>query len=225
MILDSSGILKLEYDAPDLDIEELRRYTKTVENTSEEIETLLMESVNELMPELKYCIVCRKIQKENFELLGLNDIDYLNDAEMCILFGATIGIGPDRLINRYSRISPSKAFLFQGIGTERVESLCNKFQEEVRKEAESNGFEIKPRISPGYGKFELSFQTKLFQILELQKRAGITLNESLLMTPSKSVTAVVPLFKKEAGKCPENFESAFGCENCSKTECLFKSNR
>ena len=218
MILDSSGILKLEYDAPDVDIEELRRYTKAGENSSEEIETLFRESVNELMPELKYCIVCRKIQKDDFEPFGLNYIDYLNDAEMCILFGATIGIGPDRLINRYSRISPSKAFFFQGIGTERVESLCNKFQEEVRKEAESNGFVIKPRISPGYGKFELSFQTKLFQILELQKRAGITLNESLLMTPSKSVTAVIPLFKK----CPEDHDAAYGCENCSKTDCAFK---
>lgn len=100
-----------------------------------------------------------------------------------VLFAATVGVELDRLIARYSRIAPSKALLFQAIGAERVEALCDAFCQELGA--------TKPRFSPGYGDLPLAVQSQLFAVLDCGRRIGLTLNDSLLMSPSKSVTAFV----------------------------------
>ena len=55
----------------------------------------------------------------------------------------------------------------------------------------------RPRFSPGYGDFPLEFQKDIFNLLSPNKRIGLTLNNSLLMSPTKSVTAVVGIVDEE----------------------------
>ncbi len=105
-----------------------------------------------------------------------------------IIFAATVGIGIDRLISKYSVISPSRAVLLQGLGAERIESLCDAFCDGI-DENEPNG--IRPRFSPGYGDLPLEFQRRIFDALDPPRRIGLSLNGSLLMSPSKSVTAII----------------------------------
>ena len=50
---------------------------------------------------------------------------YLGGCRRVVLFAATVGVAPDRLIQRYSRVSPSKALVMQAVGAERVEALCD----------------------------------------------------------------------------------------------------
>lgn len=104
-----------------------------------------------------------------------------------VIFAATIGIAMDRLIMKYSRLSPLKALCFQAIGAERIEALCDAFCNDLRSEKG----ETSPRFSPGYGDLPLSFQTEIFKILDLPRKIGISLNSALLISPSKSVTAIV----------------------------------
>ena len=66
---------------------------------------------------------------------------------------------------------------------ESIENAVNLAMDEGRK--------TKPRFSPGYGDFPLDFQRDIFATMSLAKNIGITLNNSLLMSPSKSVTAVI----------------------------------
>ncbi|MBR5272790.1 MAG: Vitamin B12 dependent methionine synthase activation subunit [Clostridia bacterium] len=120
----------------------------------------------------------------------------LNGCESVVVFAATVGLGIDRLIKKYSRISPSKALMFQAIGTERAESLCESFCKDLREELDEKGFETRPRFSAGYGDFPLSCQRDIFAMLDGCRRIGLCLNESLLMSPSKSVTAVVGIKRK-----------------------------
>ena len=105
-----------------------------------------------------------------------------------IVFAASIGIELDRLIAKYSRLAPSRALLFQAIGTERVEALCDTFCKDIAKEY---GVSVKPRFSPGYGDLPLDTQKSIFALLDAQRKIGVTLNDSLLMSPSKSVTAFI----------------------------------
>jgi cobalamin-dependent methionine synthase I len=91
----------------------------------------------------------------------------------------------DRLIAKYSSISPAKALMMQAIGTERIESLCNTFCRDVA----ANRM-ITSRVSPGYGDIPMEMQRDIFVLLDCSKRIGITLSESLLMSPTKSVTAI-----------------------------------
>ena len=135
----------------------------------------------------------------------------LSGCKEAILFAATIGLSLDRLISKYSRISPARALMLQAIGTERLESLCDTFNEYIQCEYGP----IKPRFSPGYGDFPIEFQKDFFRILDPGRKIGLTLNESMIMTPSKSVTAVIGITDKEEAK-KEN------CSRCQKTDCLFR---
>ena len=111
---------------------------------------------------------------------------HLSGCDYAIVFGATIGLYIDRLITKYSSISPTKALLLQAIGAERIEALCDTFADDLGRK-----YSLTKRFSPGYGDLSLNVQSDLFSALGLEKKIGLTLTESLLMSPTKSVTAIM----------------------------------
>lgn len=116
----------------------------------------------------------------------------LRDCDRMVLFAATVGNGIDRLLARYTRLSPARAHMLQALGAERIESLCDVLQEEIRR---LYG-ETRPRFSPGFGDVPLALQKDIFQALQCARHIGVTLGENLLMSPSKSVTALVGIRRK-----------------------------
>ena len=62
--------------------------------------------------------------------------------------------------------------------------------------AAADGETLRPRYSPGYGDLPLAFQQDLFRALDCERRLGLTLTDSLLMVPSKSVTAIIGMKEK-----------------------------
>lgn len=112
----------------------------------------------------------------------------LSGCQKAVLFAATLGVGIDRLITKYSTLSPAKALIFQAIGAERIEALCDTFCQDLILEG---GLTLKPRFSPGYGDLSLDTQKEIFKLLDCSRKIGLTLNGSLLMSPTKSVTAFV----------------------------------
>lgn len=110
----------------------------------------------------------------------------LHGCTQVLLLAATIGLGMDRWIAKYSRISPARAVLMQALGTERIESLCDLFCEQYARE---HGVLLRPRFSPGYGDLPLDVQKVILSTLDCSRKIGVFLNDSFLMSPSKSVTA------------------------------------
>lgn len=140
----------------------------------------------------------------------------LRDCKSAYLMAATLGIGPDRLIARASVAKMSRAVILQAAAAAMIEAWCDEVNQKIIKEAENQGLYCRPRFSPGYGDFSLEYQKDFAQILRIQKEIGVSLTQSLLMMPSKSVTAVI-------GLSPVKKECALhGCEVCSKAEeCSF----
>ena len=103
-----------------------------------------------------------------------------------ILFAATLGIDADRAVLRHSRISPARAVMLDAVFTERIEAVCGAFEREV-----TEGRPTRPRFSAGYGDLPLELQRDIFRALTPERHIGLTLNASLLMSPSKSVTAIL----------------------------------
>ena len=145
----------------------------------------------------------------------------LQGCDKVLLLAATAGVGIDRLIGKYGRIAPSKALMFQAIGAELVEAVCDRFSKEYEKERNCI---LRPRFSPGYGDLPLEVQKAIFAVLDCAKKIGLTLNDSLLMSPSKSVTAFVgiiagePECTIEMGKDEEKGK----CEVCEKRDCAYR---
>lgn len=136
----------------------------------------------------------------------------LHNSTRCVLFAATIGLDFDRYASRISRISQTDGWLMHAIGTERIESLCDAFEAYLRQ----GGFHLTPRFSPGYGDVPLSLQNDIFRVLDCPRKIGLTLNESLLMSPSKSVTAILGITDSELFPAP-------ACVSCSMTDCVYRS--
>lgn len=112
-----------------------------------------------------------------------------------VLFAATVGHEMDRLIKKQSLLSPAKSVCLQAIGSERVESLCDTLNAELKEQYKKQGFLLKPRFSPGYGDLPLSLQREIMPALDCAKLLGISLGENLMMSPSKSVTAIIGVYK------------------------------
>ena len=53
------------------------------------------------------------------------------------------------------------------------------------------GVSLLPRFSPGYGDLSLDFQREIFRLLSPERNIGVTLGERLLMSPTKSVSAII----------------------------------
>ncbi len=117
----------------------------------------------------------------------------LEGSSRVLLFAATVGVGIDRLIAKYSRLAPSKAIMLSALGSERIEALCNAF---CARYALENDVLLTPRFSAGYGDCPLETQKEIFGILDCAKSIGLTLNDSMLMSPTKSVTAFVGIKEK-----------------------------
>ena len=125
---------------------------------------------------------------------------HLQGCHRVCLMAATIGPAPDRLSERAMVLGKlSEAAIYQAAGAALEEAWCDEVNEEIRLAAEKEGLVLRTRYSPGYGDFSLQYQKDLFRLLNVTKRTGITLSESLMMMPSKSVTAVIGIAKGRTG--------------------------
>ena len=130
-----------------------------------------------------------------------------------VMLAATVGAGFDRLLQKYSVLSPSRAVLLQGLGAERVESLCNALCADIS--ASLCPKRLAPRVSPGYGDIPMELQRGIFAALDCERKIGLTLTDGLLMTPSKSVTAIAGITDKAQAH-------RTGCAACDKKDCAFR---
>ena len=109
------------------------------------------------------------------------------------LLAATLGPQVDALIRRHSSTDPVYASILQATGPMYIEELVDLVNEEIKKIAANQGLKTKPRYSPGYGDVSLEVQKDFFRLLPCT-RIGLTLMDTLIMAPEKSVTAFVGLF-------------------------------
>lgn len=212
--------LSRTYSEPPFREKEILRYALCAA-ADEKSRALLRECIEEVRGKLSYKVCCCLLPVKTegdvsdfgaFSLRSEKLALCLRGCRKAIVFAATVGIEIDRLIARYGRLSPSRALMLQAIGTERIEALSDAFCADIKEEF---GLSPKPRFSPGYGDLPLSAQKDIFALLEPQRKIGLTLNGSLLMSPTKSVTAFVGLAGEEG-------QSSNKCGGCDKTGCAFR---
>ena len=192
------------YELSDFDKREILRYAgvKRDGGVTDELLNVLRECIDAVQGKLslKVCWCELPVRCEG-DVVRLGEVTLtshslsrvLDGCDGAVVFAATVGIELDRLIARSSCTSQARALMLDAIGAERIESLCEAFCEDIKKEKS----EVRPRFSPGYGDLPLDTQRSIFALLDCHKRIGLSLNESLLMSPSKSVSAIVGVCNKE----------------------------
>lgn len=142
----------------------------------------------------------------------------LRGCDKIILFGATLGIGVDQMIRRKSLTDMADAVVLQACAAALLEEYCDECQEKISEEMRKEGYFLRPRFSPGYGDFAMEHQKDVMRILECAKNIGLTMTESYMMSPTKSVTAVIGAGTSDI-RCHTK-----GCEVCEKQDCIYRRN-
>ncbi|MBQ6509084.1 MAG: hypothetical protein IJI07_06385, partial [Flexilinea sp.] len=132
------------------------------------------------------------------------------------LFAATLGIAVDTLIRRAAMLDAAKGLVMQAAAAAAIEAFCDEENDRLREQVEAEGLFLRPRFSPGYGDLSLDCQRDFLRVLKAQKNIGLTLTDSGLMVPIKSVTAIIGI---SSIPTPCHHQ---GCEECNKTDCAFR---
>lgn len=206
---------------PEVDLREMLRYA-ACRAPDEQVTALAASAAEEgcrvLRPALCWREVPLTVTAHRVDL-GFTAFDsqklaaVLTGCDRAVIFAATMGLELDRLIARHGRLSPARGLMLQALGAERIEALCDSFCDFLA--AEYAPLTVRRRFSPGYGDLPLENQRAFFDVLQCHKEIGLYLNESLLMSPTKSVTAIVGLGR--SADC-----SPAGCSACEKKDCVMR---
>lgn len=177
---------------------------------------LLDECEKEFLAKIKPAYLYKKVELKNSDLIIGEDIKkHLEGCRYAVIFCATVGLDVDKLI-RVSQITDMpKAVVFDAMASVAVEDLCDKVEKEIS--AACSDYYTTWRYSPGYGDYPIELQKKYLTILDAQKKIGLCVSDSFLLTPTKSVTAIMGLSEIPVNK---KRSSCFNC-NLVKT-CKFR---
>ena len=113
-------------------------------------------------------------------------IKNLDGAKKAYVIALTLGAAVDRYLKRQSALSPSRQFIADGVASALIEALADICEEDIAK-----NLNRRPRFSPGYADLPLSLQRFILGRLSADRLLGITLTDSYLMVPTKSITAII----------------------------------
>lgn len=140
----------------------------------------------------------------------------MKGCERVAVFAATLGTAADQIIRRASISEMARAVVLQACAAALLEDYCDRCQDQIGQEMLRENCYLRPRFSPGYGDFDIRHQEELLRIIQADKHIGLTMTKSYMLTPTKSVTALIGI-SKEQTPCHRQ-----GCEMCDKTECIYR---
>ena len=161
-----------------------------------------------LLPDLTLAGTCFRPEGEAVREL-------LRDCDSVILMAATLGSAVERLIRRAEVSDMAGAVMLDACGSAAIENVCDNLCAELA--ARFRPRYLTERFSPGYGDMPLSQQGELFAVLDVTRRIGVSLTDSGLMLPQKSVTALIGVSDRPQAMRPR------GCEACTLREtCAYR---
>ncbi len=109
---------------------------------------------------------------------------------------------------------PYQGYLSDAIGSVLVESAVDWLEQRLKHEIGGQGMKCSNRLSPGYCNWSVDEQHKLFGLMP-ERFCGVTLTDSALMIPTKSVSGVI-------GIGPDLVRQDYGCKVCSMEDCIMQ---
>ncbi|RKI71566.1 methionine synthase [bacterium 1xD42-67] len=137
---------------------------------------------------------------------------HLAGCGQAVLFCAALGAETDALIRRAERLDMGRALMLDCCASAAVEAVCDRIEEELQRRSPGCSFPF--RYSPGYGDLPLEVQGPLLDLLDAPRRVGLCATRTHLLTPRKSVTAILGVAE---GEIEEKKRSCLGCparESC-----------
>lgn len=142
-----------------------------------------------------------------FALPGQQIAALLKSCARCVLMAATLGGEIEGLLRRTQLTDLARAVILDACASAAIENVCDNLETEIL--AQFPGMHLTDRFSPGYGDMPISVQRAFCDVLDTGRAIGLTVSQSGILLPRKSVTAVVGLADTPQ---PKRFR---GCAYCS----------
>lgn len=150
-------------------------------------------------------------------LSGRDICGHLSSCFGAALMCVTLGEGVDRLLRTLQAQDMAKALAADALASAAVEMVCDEAEGVIRERFPGEQFTW--RFSPGYGDLPLECQGDFLAAVDAMRRVGVCLSPGGLLTPTKSVTAVVGISHDELPR------KRRGCNSCSmRDRCAFRKN-
>jgi len=218
--MDDNRIINLDH----VNITETLQYLGYGSNEPDSnVEELLLLCEKELLtsaqPEFVYKIfdidTSYKLKNCDFELQGKDIREHLQGCDRVIFLSVTLSANVDKLIKLKQVREMAQAVIIDAMACALVEQACDKALEYIAQKLPNKFFT--ERFGLGYGDFPIENQKKFLDILEAQKKIGVCVLDSYLLTPSKSVTCIIGISDKEVAKV------SYKCNNCNLNDkCRFR---
>ncbi len=138
----------------------------------------------------------------------------LKKSTSAALYICTAGEGISNHSNNISNEGdPLLGYVFDVIGSVTVEKAMDKIQEILDTEMQKTGLTISDRYSPGYCDWSVGEQQLLFTLMP-KDFCGVSLSDSSLMKPIKSVSGIIGIGK-------ELRQKGYQCDWCSDKNCIY----
>ena len=145
------------------------------------------------------------------DLEGRDIRAHLAGADRCILLAATLGAALDRALHRVQVTDLALATILDATASAAIEQVCDRLQRKLAALAGKEGRFLTVRFSPGYGDMPLCQQQTFCAVLDAGK-IGVGVTAHFLLTPRKSVTAIL-------GLCSEPVRDGPGaCDLCHSAD-------
>ncbi len=141
----------------------------------------------------------------------------LADCDRVVFFAATLGNGLEMAIRRAQVRDMTRALVLDCCGSAAIEAVCDEAEGEILTALNDPSVYLTDRFSPGYGDLPITAQPELLAAVDGPRRIGLHLTASNILTPRKSVTALIGLADR-----PQN-KRFRGCAYCSMFEtCAYR---
>ena len=207
-----------------LNLSEVRRYAGLAKADFDEemIEDAAQEALLTITPRSSYRLYDYDCQKgaikaaAELPLTGKSIQKHLAGCEKVLAVSATIGPEIVEAITRHFEEGRyAHSVLLDAAATEAVEETANALEKMLSPKIKAQGFASRWRFSPGYGDWPLEAQQD-FMPLTGAEEIGITLTESMMLFPRKSITALIGLYRPEI---ISSSTTSPGCQSCGQKDC------
>lgn len=159
--------------------------------------------------------ICKVLDAGDFSdfLIGDDIVRHIEGCSQVILFAATLGVGVDALIRKYQVGDMTSALAADAVASAFTEEYCKEVDSLLAEKFE--GAHLTWRFSPGYGDFPIELQDDFIKAVDAYRKIGLSVTESHMLSPSKSVTAVIGVSDREISKERQNCAACKMADRCA----------
>ena len=169
--------------------EKMRAAIERLQAQMDEAEPLLFDAAE---PAFTYEV----LDAEQLAVQGESLFRHLEGCGRLAVMAVTLGHRVDELISETQAERIAMGVVIDSGASVLTELAANMAEERIRAELAAgadSALYMTARFSPGYGDSPLEMQAQVLDLLDAEQQLGITLSKGYMMSPSKSITAIMGL--------------------------------